>query len=41
MTAAEIRKVVGPYKLYNIPPNTKPIMLAKLPMLLPTPCIIP
>ena len=37
ITAAEIRKVVGPIKLYNNPPTISPIMLARLPILLPTP----
>ena len=37
MTTAETRKVVGPIRLYNNPPTINPIILARLPMLLPTP----
>jgi hypothetical protein len=38
---AEIKKVVEPIELYNNPPIINPIILAKLPILLATPCTAP
>lgn len=41
MIPALIRKVVPPIKLYKNPPIVSPMILARLPKLLATPCIAP
>ncbi len=41
ITAALIRKVVNPIRLYKMPPVVNPIIFARLAKLLATPCTAP